>query len=243
MTIKHITIIGIIAIILFYTPVLILSADTMHLLTSEDGFYEYLGALFFLFASVGFLFTLLKAKKRNIFYLLFALAFLFAAGEEISWGQRILNFDTPPAIGANNAQKEFNLHNLNFVQHEHGLGSSIKGMLLNFNRLFILFWMTYCILLPIANRYSNKLRALFSRIRLPIISIWFGMLFLVNEITSKTLELFVITCQDNCPPIYEIKESLWAVLVFLMAVYFFSLESSPEEVDLPVCFDSSQPGL
>jgi hypothetical protein len=212
-------------------------------LTKEDGFYEYLGALFFLLAAVVFLFTFLKAKNRNVFYLLFALAFLFAAGEEISWGQRILNFDTPSTIGAINAQDEFNFHNLNFIQHEEGLGSSLKDMLLNLNRFFILFWMTYCILIPIANRYSTKLRALFSRMRLPIISIWFGLLFLANEITSKTLELYVITCQDNCPPIYEIKESIWAMLVFLMAFYFFSLETSQEAAELPGCFDAPQPGL
>ncbi len=221
MTKKHITIIGIIAIILFYSPVLILSADTACSLTKEDGLYETLGALLFLMASVVFLFNFLKTKNRNIFFLLFTLAFLFAAGEEISWGQRIFNFNTPLVIETNNAQKEFNFHNLNFIQHGQGIGTSLKELLLNFNRLFILSWIAYCILIPLANRYSSKLRSLFIRLRLPITSIWFGMLFLLNEITSKTLELFVFALRNNSPDIYEIKEALWGLLVFLIGVNFF----------------------
>lgn len=227
---KNIVLTGLLSIILFYAPVLFLAEDTLLSLTEEDGLYEYLGSLFFFFASVVFLFTFLKAKNRNIFFLLFALAFFFAAGEEISWGQRIFNFDTPSVIEANNAQKEFSIHNLDFIQHPDGIGSSIKDLLFNFNRLFILSWIVYFILIPLANRNSSKLRSLFLKIRLPIISIWFGMLFFFNEITSKTLELFVVDCQYNCPDIYEIKEALWALLVFLLAVMSFSLVKSQEVV-------------
>lgn len=239
---KYIILIGLIAIILYYIPVFILSVDTIYSLTKEDGVFESFTAIFFFLASMIFLYTFFKAKSRNLFLLFFALAFLFAAGEEISWGQRILHFNTPLIIEAHNAQKEFNFHNLIFIQHEEGIGSSIKGVLLNFNRLFIIFWLIYCVLIPLVNRYSTKLSDLLFRIRLPIISIWFGLLFLVNEITSKTLELFVITCQDPCPRIYEIKESLWAVLIFLIAVYF-SIETFPKEEYQPVCFDSPQPEL
>jgi hypothetical protein len=56
------------------------------------------------------------------------------------------------------------------------------------------------------------------------------MLFLLTEITSKTLELFVIDCQNNCPDIYEIKEALWALIVFLLAVKSFSLVISQDVV-------------
>jgi hypothetical protein len=202
-------------------------------LTREDGLYEYLGASFFLIASIVFLITFIKTQDRNIIFMLFALAFFFAAGEEISWGQRILNFDTPEVIETINAQKEFTFHNLDFIQHSGGMGSSIKEILFNFNRLFILFWMVFCILIPLANRISPKLRKLFLRIRMPIISIWFGMLFIINEITSKALEIFVVVCKESCPEIYEIKESAWGLVVLLMAIYFISPLLSPELGELP----------
>jgi hypothetical protein len=44
-------------------------------------------------------------------YGLLAIATLFVALEEISWGQRILGFETPHGLSRVNQQGEFNLHN------------------------------------------------------------------------------------------------------------------------------------
>jgi hypothetical protein len=41
-----------------------------------------------------------------------ALLCLFAAGEEISWGQRVLGFSSPELFVRHNAQHETNLHNM-----------------------------------------------------------------------------------------------------------------------------------
>ncbi|MCB1121119.1 MAG: hypothetical protein KJT03_06205 [Verrucomicrobiae bacterium] len=49
--------------------------------------------------------------KRTLF-VCFGILFLFGAGEEISWGQRIFGFETPPAIREINGQDEFNVHNI-----------------------------------------------------------------------------------------------------------------------------------
>lgn len=221
---------GVIAIVLFYLPVLFASNDTLASLTVEDGFYESLTAWFFLAAGLVFLYGFFKGTNRNVFFLLFAVAFIFAAGEEISWGQRIFHFATPAALEANNAQGEFNFHNLNFIQHETGLGSSIKGMLLNFNRLFMLFSVVYCILIPLAYMYWGTLRSLLLRLRLPIVSLWFGVLFVGNEIVCKGLQLFVLVgCQPNCPPITEIKEALWALLALLWGLYLLLVQAPSRE--------------
>ncbi len=229
---KRITLIGLTAIALSYIPVLISNPDTVISLTTEDGIYENISAFFFFLASAMFLFIFSKSKPRNVFFLLFALAFFFAAGEEISWGQRIFHFATPAVLEANNAQKEFNIHNLDFIQHETGIGSSIKGILFNFNRIFILACLTYCILIPLINQYSSKFKGFFLKIRLPIISLWFGVLFVLNEIVSKSLEIYERSRQTDCPRVYEIKESLWAIFVFLWAVYFLfgqaKKESAPQ---------------
>jgi hypothetical protein len=41
---------------------------------------------------------------------------LVAAGEEISWGQRLFELDTPPALVDGNRQDELNLHNVDGLQ-------------------------------------------------------------------------------------------------------------------------------
>lgn len=48
--------------------------------------------------------------------LLAAVAFFAAAGEEVSWGQRVLGLQTPPDWKAINEQSELNLHNVRGVK-------------------------------------------------------------------------------------------------------------------------------
>jgi hypothetical protein len=43
---------------------------------------------------------------------LMGLVFVFGAGEEISWGQRILNIESSEFFVKHNAQREINIHNL-----------------------------------------------------------------------------------------------------------------------------------
>jgi hypothetical protein len=51
-----------------------------------------------------------------VLYLLLSVTLLFIAGEEISWGQRILNIETPGYLVELNRQKEMNIHNLEPIQ-------------------------------------------------------------------------------------------------------------------------------
>ncbi|NNU80389.1 hypothetical protein HMH01_08030 [Halovulum dunhuangense] len=79
----------------------------------EDGPVEYATALLFVIAA-GLAFA---ASRRGpggryaLMHLALALGFLVCAGEEISWGQRLLDYSTPATLDALNAQGEFNLHN------------------------------------------------------------------------------------------------------------------------------------
>ncbi len=54
-------------------------------------------------------------KKKWLFLLLLILSimFFFGAGEEISWGQRIFNLQTPEYLSNINDQNEPNIHNIN----------------------------------------------------------------------------------------------------------------------------------
>ncbi len=62
----------------------------------------------------------IRAARRGnsvfSFYLLFSLGLLAIGGEEVSWGQQFLGFDTPEALREVNAQREITLHNVGALQ-------------------------------------------------------------------------------------------------------------------------------
>lgn len=77
--------------------------------------------LSFLFAIAGGILGLilvwqLSLQKKGtvpiLFYLFFALGFLFLGAEEVAWGQWFIGFETPSAIKDINTQGELTLHNL-----------------------------------------------------------------------------------------------------------------------------------
>ena len=79
--------------------------------TFEDFYGEW--AQVFLFAAV-FILSLKLAFARSrfrIFFILLALACFFTFMEEISWGQRIFDIQTPDFFKKHNLQGETNLHN------------------------------------------------------------------------------------------------------------------------------------
>jgi hypothetical protein len=54
----------------------------------------------------------------RVFFIGLGLFFVICAGEEISWGQRVLGFATPDSLIEINTQNEFNVHNIEF-EHFH----------------------------------------------------------------------------------------------------------------------------
>lgn len=82
----------------------------------EDGPIEYLTALVYLAATpIAFLIGLRFYRQRQrlyaLLYGLLAAGLLFICFEEISWGQRLLDFDSPELFAEHNVQGEVNLHN------------------------------------------------------------------------------------------------------------------------------------
>jgi hypothetical protein len=91
---------------------------------SEDGVWEDLQALAYAAAVVcalllGRRFLAAKMRAHAAFQLAFALAMLLCLLEEISWGQRLLDYAPPAWIASHNFQGETNLHNLKAVQPLH----------------------------------------------------------------------------------------------------------------------------
>ena len=73
-----------IPLILFYSIYLFPDHNLIMSITDEDNLYEWLTVFFFLGAT-WYSFRLYRSSK-NLFFILFTVAFFFAAGEEISWG-------------------------------------------------------------------------------------------------------------------------------------------------------------
>jgi hypothetical protein len=79
-------------------------------LMQEDRFVEWWTACLFLGAALSF--AVAAIRGRRLLDGGVALFCLAAAGEEVSWGQRIFGYLPPEAFLARNAQQEANLHNL-----------------------------------------------------------------------------------------------------------------------------------
>lgn len=164
---------------------MILDPDQMAELGKEDGFFEYLTFLFF--ASSGFLFLKTYFRNKNIWFLLLTILFLFGAGEEISWGQRIFSFTNPEFIEEVNVQNEFNIHNIEFFNTNRFDGSkkSDLSLLFTINFLYKLFWLSFAIILPLLVFFSAKIKQLTRKIRLPIPPFAIGIFFLINWLVSR----------------------------------------------------------
>ena len=113
-------------IILMYT--LLLGADTTKnlakMMLRENNAVELLTFGTLLVGGILGLAFVAKMRKANVrvmtrfFYVLFSLALIVIAMEEISWGQWFFGFNTPAFISEKNAQQELTLHNLS-IWHDY----------------------------------------------------------------------------------------------------------------------------
>ena len=86
-------------------------------IVQEDGVAEYLQ--FLAYAISGILIYKCAIKSKKIFKIIFitlSISLFFVAGEEISWGQRLMGIETPESIKEINYQDELTIHNINFIQ-------------------------------------------------------------------------------------------------------------------------------
>lgn len=104
--------------------------------TREDGPLEWTGFALFLAGSVlafAVAWRLRPALRPTVAAAVLGAVLLFAAGEEISWGQRVFEVETPAVLVDGNEQDELNLHNLAGLQHKMvaaQLAIAVTGLLL-----------------------------------------------------------------------------------------------------------------
>ena len=178
--------------------------STQARLVREDGPIESLTALFFGLAGLGFFVvlarsTFLREKRgrwRYLFTLAWAGALLFAMAEEISWGQRILGFETPQALKDANFQDEFTLHNIYLEIGDWSV------------QWFSLQFMTFVpgVFLPLLAT-TRWVRCLIQKLAFPVVPLGFAPLFLGSWLLQKIYHPSIYYRND----LMEIREFLVAL--------------------------------
>ena len=172
----------------------------------EDGFIEYGTALLLFCSSLLLFFRLIKLFKfkKNLWKIgifLIAMVFLFGAGEEISWGQRIFNVESSQYFLENNAQGETNLHNM-----------VIEGKKINkiiFSQLLTLILVIYLIITPFLFRKIEAIRNLANLFAVPIAKWHHTITFLVITL------LVTLMPSERKWELYELAFGLIFLLIFL----------------------------
>lgn len=130
-------------------------------LESEDGLSEWWSVATYLAGALaaGAAAWSLRATRHlavRYFYLVLAVGLLLGGLEEISWGQRLVGWGTPPALEEINVQGETTLHNVNFAN----------------NVIFeALFWGSTLGLIGGLWRFTANIRGLSDRMRLVLPSL------------------------------------------------------------------------
>lgn len=169
-------------------------------LAGKEQIFEHLSAWLFLLASIQVFAAVLLHRRtsrgnyssngggrmRTIAYLGLGLFFFVAFGEELSWGQHYLGFETPALIESVNEQKELNLHNLSFIDSnaDGSKRSDLLGKLLNSNRLFDYIMIGLFILLPVGLGVLPPLRPLADRLGAPRLPWVLGIPLVLNWMAS-----------------------------------------------------------
>ncbi len=195
---------------------------------NEDGIIEYM--TFFSFLIATFLFIGAFLRRKNIFFLLLAIVFFMGAGEEISWGQRIFSFSTPESLNKINVQNEFNIHNIGiFNTYDPVKGGKKSGMakLVTIGFLYKLFWLGYCIVLPLVVMSSNKILSFVKKIHLPIPPFSIGIFFFIGWLFYRIVVKFFF--EPGQPILYyltvgEMEESVSAFIFMILGIYFYNKE-------------------
>jgi hypothetical protein len=134
----------------------------------EDGFIEDLTLIPLAIITITAIVYLVKyVRKKNawffLVYLVIGLASFFVLGEEISWGQRVFNFQTSEYFKEHNTQDEENIHNL-----------VIDGERLNkiiFTNALVACVVIYLVVLPLLYQKNLKFRNFIDKASIPVPSV------------------------------------------------------------------------
>jgi len=185
--------------ILFYT-----NLPVFEWYVREDHLVEWLTVLGLILGSVVCfrrLFSLFGKRRPWFLLVTFLLGVLlfFAAGEEISWGQRIFGIQSSEYFKEHNAQGETNLHNL--------VVNGVKINKLIFSLILSVCMGIYLVVVPILHARSAAIRKFLDRSAVPVAELYQVIAFIA---------LFILTALLRHEKNAEILECGAALLFFLI---------------------------
>ena len=176
----------------------------------EDGLVEYGTAVFLLAISLYSLFKFIKHRKQHALLwsvgtLGFFLLFFFGAGEEISWGQRLIGFETPDSLKEINRQDEVTLHNIR-------VGDLDINKLI-FSQLLTAILIIYFVFYPFLYRKVEWINKLTNKLGVPVPQWHHTAIFLI-----ATLLALVIPSDKK----WELHEFAFAAVFFMIFLFPFN---------------------
>lgn len=192
----------IVGFVLFYT-----NLPLFEIYVQEDDVVEWLTVLGLIMGCIVCISRFIRLWKYKSPWFLFVtiglgLMLFFAAGEEISWGQRIFGIKSSEFFLEKNAQGETNLHNL--------VVDGVKLNKLIFSIGLIIVMGIYLIVIPFLYRYNQKIKAFVDRSGIPLPRIY--------QIIS-ILVVFILTSIIPHEKKAELLEAGIALLLFLIIRY------------------------
>ncbi len=155
-----------------------------------------------------------------------AAALFLAAGEEVSWGQRLFGWGTPESISAINAQDETTLHNL----------TSFQSGALDGDRLFKLAWMGLFVLVPLVAAGWPRARAWLTRL-VPVVPLRLSALFVfawvLATVAGHSLEGHYCSLYPLSHAVSEVEEAIVETLAGVGALLTFLRLRRPGASDEP----------
>jgi hypothetical protein len=152
----------------------------------EDGPLEWLTFVALVLGAVlcFYRFYILRPFRSGIFrtcLFFLGLLFIFGAGEEISWGQRIFDIKSPEFFVQNNSQQETNLHNL--------ILGDIKVNRLFFGLILGILVGLYLLVLPLLYKKMEKVRDFVNAVAFPVPRpihiVIFILVFVMSELSPS----------------------------------------------------------
>jgi hypothetical protein len=171
----------------------------------EDGAIEYATFVFLFLISLLQFYRLFSYGKNtkilwNISVFFLAILFLFGAGEEISWGQRIFDIQSGDFFSNNNLQKETNLHNLQI--------GDVKLNKLIFSQILTVVMALYLLLMPVLYRKYTWAKNLVDSFVVPVPQNTHILAFLINTLFIAIL--------PNLSRKWEVYELFFAAIFWLI---------------------------
>ena len=222
-----------IVLILTYLP-MFLSKEMVELFTEEDKIFETLSAIFFFLTALLYLSAFFRSGKyhsethtwlKRRSYLVLALFFLIFAGEEISWGQRILSTGDSDLIKSINVQNETNLHNLKLID-TRGEDVSFLRSLLYPGTMFLIFTLTVWLFIPLAAnahqpaaRFFESFMPVFPWQLFLLMMLNFGLFFGVTVLLDTFPDFYQHPNRSSDWALTEVLEHGTALILMTIAAY------------------------